>query len=277
MRPVLYVKDVYFSYATRLVLRGVSIAAYPGSLTAVLGSMGSGKTTLLLIAAGLLKPERGVVLLDDKPLEELMPDAKRRIGVVFQNPDDQLFTTRVYDEIAYALRTLGLDEEEVRRRVYLIAEKIGVTELLHSSPYSLSMGQKRLVSLASVLVYEPQILLLDEPFVFLDSESTKKLYCVILEHLAKGGTVIMATHDVEKAMLLADHVCLLNEGRASCMARERMIDMIVGDEKLMWRTPLLAELIERVSKGNVELFESVLRETRRRVIEACSQGLERRD
>ncbi len=217
-------RDLWFAYTQGCyVLRGASLAAERGEVVAVVGPTGCGKTTLLLLLAGLLKPERGVVLLDGRPLHQQLPEARRRIGLLLQNPDDQLFNPTVYDEIAYALRTMGLPEEAVEERVRDTAERLGLTSLLDKPPYKLSMGQKRLVALASILVYQPDILLLDEPTTFLDAHGVE-LVEHVLEEQRSHGLAIVATHDLDLVLSHADKACRLRNGRLECMTPARLLE-----------------------------------------------------
>lgn len=206
-------RDLWVSYpGVGTVLRGVTIRLRKGEVVALLGPNGSGKTTLLLTLAGLIKPERGEVLLDGKPLRSQLPEARRRIGVLFQDPDDQLFNPTVREELLFALEQLGLGEAEKSRRVSEVSELLGITHLVGRPTHALSMGEKRRVALASVLVYEPEFLLLDEPTANLDPRFTAQLVRVICSARAKGGGVLIATQDSDFALALADRVAVLREG-----------------------------------------------------------------
>ncbi|MEM2794045.1 MAG: ABC transporter ATP-binding protein, partial [Candidatus Methanomethylicia archaeon] len=138
---MLRVENVCFKYPGGVeVLKNVSFTASRGEVVAVVGPNGSGKTTLLMIAAGLLEPSKGLVLLDNKPLKEQLPEARRRIGLVFQDPDDQLFNPTVYDEIAFTLRQLLHTEKDVDKRVSEVAWKFNLVDILDKPPYKLSIG-----------------------------------------------------------------------------------------------------------------------------------------
>ncbi len=219
-------RGLWFSYQPgRPVLRGASLRAAPGEAVAIVGPTGSGKTTLLLLLAGLLEPERGEVLLDGRPLREQLPGARRRIGILFQNPDDQLFNPTVYDEIAYSLRTLGLGEDEVHSRVEAAARRLRVEGLLGEAPHRLSAGQKRLVALASILAYDPEVLLLDEPTTGLDSAHRRRIIEVMRGHASRGGTVIYATHDYDAVLQAASRVCgFTSHGALECASIEEALE-----------------------------------------------------
>lgn len=209
---LLKVEDVYFRYPGGVdVLKGASFFVNRGEVIAIIGSNGSGKTTLLMVAAGLLNPSKGVVLLDDKPLKNQLPEARRRIGLVFQDPDDQLFNSTVYDEIAFTLRQI-LPAEEVDKKVVEVAERFKLNNLLNKPPYKLSIGEKRMVTLASILAYNPEVLLLDEPTANLSIKSVEEVGKVVVEAKDTGKAVVVASHDIEFVAKVADRVYILNNG-----------------------------------------------------------------
>jgi cobalt/nickel transport system ATP-binding protein len=218
-----------FSYPGGVeALRGVSFSLQGGEVVGVLGPSGCGKTTLLLVAASLLEPREGEVLLDGKPLRDQLPGARRRLGIVFQEPDDQLFNPTVKDELAFALRQLGLSETTVEERVKAVAAALGLTHLLDKPTFALSGGEKKRVAIASVLVYDPEVLLLDEPTAYLDSRWKKALESLLIELKASGAAVAVATHDVDFAARVTDRVYLMVDGR---VAAEGPAREILSDER----------------------------------------------
>ncbi|ABL79137.1 energy-coupling factor ABC transporter ATP-binding protein [Thermofilum pendens] len=195
------------------VLRGVTLGLERGEVVALLGPNGSGKTTLLLALAGLLKPSRGSVLLDGRDLWSQLPGARRRIGLVFQDPDDQLFNPTVEEELAFALNQLGLPEAEKASRLERAARMLGVEGLLDRPVHALSYGEKRRVALASVLVYDPEYLLLDEPTANLDPRSASALLEAVCRLKREGRGVLLATQDVGVASRVADRYAVIHGGR----------------------------------------------------------------
>lgn len=223
MAALLEAVDVWFTYPGGVrALRGASLAVSRGEVVALTGPNGCGKTTLLMVSAGLLKPEKGCVLFRGRPLSEQLPGARRSIGLVFQEPDDQLFNATVYDEVAFAIRQLVSDEREVEERVLSICEKLGIDHLLDRPPFALSVGEKKRVALASVLVYEPEVVLLDEPLANLSAEAADEILGIIRELRGRGKAVVVATHDVELIAEIADRVYLMSGGKtlASGPARD---------------------------------------------------------
>jgi len=167
---------------------------------------------MLMVAAGLLEPKRGVVLLKEKPLKEQLPEARKRIGIVFQDPNDQLFNPTVYDEVAFSLNQLYSSVEEVDKRVKETAERFNLKHLLSKPPYKLSVGEKRIVTLASIAAYDPDVLLLDEPTANLSSRTIKEIEQVIEEARNTGKAVVVASHDVEFVAEVSDRVYIIDNG-----------------------------------------------------------------
>ena len=199
----LCLEDAWFKYED-YVLKGASICVEEGELAVLLGPMGSGKSTLLYALANLIPLDRGSLTVEGEPFSE---KDRRKVGIVFQNPEDQFFNATVFDEIAYSLRALGFGEHEVREKVLEISAELGVRELLDKSPFKLSYGQKKLVALASVLVYGPNYLLLDEPTSNLDKVSYKKVAEIILRRGA-----LITTHELEWVPL-ASKVYIMENGK----------------------------------------------------------------
>lgn len=206
-------RDLWVSYpGVGTVLRGVSLRVELGRITVLLGPNGSGKTTLLLALAGLLKPERGSVLLGGRELREQLPEARRHLGLLFQDPDDQLFNPTVRDELLFTLNQLGLTEHEKGERVKRVAELLRIAHLLERPVFALSVGEKKRVALASILVYEPEVLLLDEPTANLDPRSSELLFSLICKAKAEGRGVLVATQDADLFEGVADWVVVLDAG-----------------------------------------------------------------
>lgn len=189
-------------------VREVSLEIFEGDRVGLIGANGSGKSTLILLLAGLLRPTKGKIRIfgreiDKKNVEEI----RRKIGVVFQNPDDFLFNPTVRDELLYVPRQLEWSEKEMENAVKEYAEMFGITHLLNKPPFRLSGGEKKKVEIASVLIYKPEVLLLDEPTAYVDGK-TRRLILKILEDFE--GTLVIATHELDVAEKLADKFVLLN-------------------------------------------------------------------
>ncbi len=203
-------KDISYSYPDGTVaLRNVSWSIGGGQKVAILGPNGAGKSTLLKILAGLVFPDSGSVIVDGEELSKKNADVLRtKMGVLFQDPDDQIFMPRVWDDVAFGPINLGLPPERVRELVETSLEVVHMQGHADRVPHHMSYGEKKRVAIAGILAMEPDILLLDEPTSNLDPKGRRELI-EILGGLDK--TMIVATHDVNAATLLADRGFVLNE------------------------------------------------------------------
>ncbi len=228
-------------------LRGISLEVPLKARMVVLGANGSGKSTLLLHLNGLLVTQRGSVRVFGRPVgKRNLAEVRRRGGMVFQNPDDQLFSTSVTEDVAFGPRNLGLDPGEVARRVARALELTGIQELAHRPPHHLSLGQKKRAAIAGVLAMEPELLVLDEPTASLDPAAVRRLMAILELLHARGRTIIMATHDVDLAYAWADRVAVLSEGRLLAVAGATEL---LRDEELMHRASLEPPVLLRVFRN----------------------------
>jgi len=221
--PFLEVKNLTHIYSAgtpfeHKALDDVSFTIERGEFIGVIGHTGSGKSTLMQHMNGLLKPDSGSILLDGKDIWEdkaFTRQARFRIGLVFQYPEYQLFEETVYKDIAFGPRNMGLDENEVSRRVHEAAGFVGITpEQLNVSPFDLSGGQKRRVAIAGVIAMEPELLILDEPTAGLDPEGREEILANIESYRkAKNATVMMVSHSMGDVARLADRLMVMNRSR----------------------------------------------------------------
>jgi cobalt/nickel transport system ATP-binding protein len=194
-------------------LSDVSFSVKAGEKIALTGNNGAGKSTLLLALVGILNPEKGKIVLNGQEIDKNSAGVLRKnIGLVLQNPDDQLFMPTVYDDIAFGLRSHGKPEEETAHIVHGVMEKLGIGGLKERRSGRLSGGEKRLAALAGVLVMRPDILLLDEPAAFLDPPSRGRLTGILAE---LPQAMILATHDRDLAETLCNRELRLERGRLS--------------------------------------------------------------
>ena len=181
-----------------------------------MGGNGSGKSTFFLCLNGIRRPDKGRVLIDGTPIaytRKGLLDVRRRVGIVFQEPDDQLFSASVYQEISFGILNLGVDEETARKKVEQVIRELGICPFQDRPAHGLSGGQKKLVAIADILVMEPEVMILDEPAASLDPKHTKIVREIVEKLTMKGITVLMATHDMDYAFGWADEIVLMYEGR----------------------------------------------------------------
>jgi cobalt/nickel transport system ATP-binding protein len=211
---IVSVKDVKFSYPAGVsALHGVSFDIKQGERIALLGPNGSGKSTLILLIAGLLTPKSGEIkVFGQKTTSKDFQKFRSRIGIVFQDPDDQLFTPSVIEDVEYGPKNLKLPDQDVHERSAHVLEKMGITHLKDRPPHRLSFGEKKKVSLATALVLKPELLILDEPTANLDLVSRRGLIDTLNELSRAGTTIIVSTHDAEAIPELADRIVVISHG-----------------------------------------------------------------
>lgn len=206
------VKNLQYKYPDGTVaLRGVNFWVKKGEKVYLLGPNGSGKSTLLLHFNGILKPQRGKVMILGKEISKWGEEVKRIVGLVFQNPDDQLFMPTVYEDVAFGPVNLKLDESEVKKRVENALKTVGMKGCEERSPHHLSYGEKKRIAIATVLAMDPEILVLDEPTLSFDPW-IKMSFIKLLKELGKNRTIIISGHDFE-VMELCNRVYLMKNGR----------------------------------------------------------------
>ena len=221
MEPILETKQLTHVYSDgtpfrRVALDCVDFAAYPGEYLGIIGHTGSGKSTLIQHLNGLLKPTSGQVLFQGQDIWESAQRTRAtrfQVGLVFQYPEYQLFEETVYKDISFGPRNMGLEEEEIDRRVRQAAAFVGLTEAqLAKSPFELSGGQKRRVAIAGVIAMEPKVLILDEPTAGLDPVGSEQILQNIRDyHDAKGATVILVSHSMEEVARNVDRLVVVND------------------------------------------------------------------
>jgi cobalt/nickel transport system ATP-binding protein len=227
--PVIAVNGLVFDYPDgRRALDGVDLHIHPGEQVALLGPNGAGKTTLALHLNGILLPRSGTVEVAGIPVaKEHFVEVRRRVGLVFQDPDDQVFMPTVREDVAFGPANLGLRGAELDARVEAALRAVGMEERRDRVPHHLSFGERRLVAIATVLAMEPEILVLDEPSANLDPMGRREL-AEVLTRL--GLTMLMVTHDLPYALSLCRRAVVMNQGR---IAADGPIEEILSDQRLM--------------------------------------------
>lgn len=227
MVPLIEIKGLAFGYDGRMVLDGAELEVWPGDRIGIIGPTGSGKTTLLYLIMGLLRPAQGVIRVfgKERVREEDFKEVRRRVGLLFQDPDDQLFCPTVIEDVAFGPLNLGKKGPEAKAQAREILARLGLSHLEARPVHTLSGGEKRLVSLASVLAMGPEVLLLDEPTTGLDEETKGRVFEIIRDACE---TFVVVSHDRETLRALADRLYLLRSGR---------LHPLPGDQSL-WRTKM---------------------------------------
>lgn len=209
---MLEIKNLNYSYPDgKEALKDINIKIDNNETIAIVGANGAGKSTLIKIIVGIFLTTQGDIIVDgEKVTKKTLSSIRKKVGVVFQNPDDQLFMNKVYDDIAFGPRNYNFTEEEVREKVERVMKNLDIEKLSERSPNNLSGGEKRKVAIATVLSIEPSIILFDEPTSFLDPKG-KRMLIETLKNI--NTTKIIATHDLDMVKDICERVIVLKEGK----------------------------------------------------------------
>lgn len=206
------INDIEVAYQEgHTALKQISFQIKEGETVGIIGSNGAGKSTLLKTLVGILLPREGSILINGSQLTKAtIRKIREDVGVVFQNPDDQLFMSSVYDDIAFGLRNMGIEESKIKDKVIDTLNALGIERLIQQNSSRLSGGEQRLAAIATVMVMEPKLVLFDEPTSFLDPKARRKLIEFLKLYQV---TKLIATHDLDLALDLCDRIIILKEGR----------------------------------------------------------------
>ena len=236
-------------------LKGIDLTIEAGKKVALLGANGSGKSTFFLCLNGVNQPQKGALYLHDKPYDYSkngLLHLRSKVGIVFQDPDSQLFSASVYQEISFGSMNLGLEEEEVKRRVEQSIEDLEITPFRHKPTHFLSGGQKKQVSVADILVMDPEVIVFDEPAAALDPKHTKILNHLIDKLSERGITIIISTHDVDFAFGWADEAVLFHNGKVLRQGAPEEVFAAEEDlEKTNLTKPAALRLFDNLVKNGV--------------------------
>lgn len=255
---MLEVKNIKYSYNKDYqALKGVSLKVEDGEMVALLGKNGAGKSTLFLHLNGIYEPDEGQVFIDG---EELKYDKKtllkfrQKVGIVFQNPDDQIFAPTVEEDVAFGPLNLGLPMEEVQKRVTESLARVGMSGYEKKAPHHLSGGQKKRVAIAGILAMKPQIMVLDEPTAGLDPQGVVNLSKLLNELNDEGITIVISTHEVDLVPDYADRVFVLVDGLLIAEGTPKEIfsqpDIL---EKANLKVPIVTELFQQLESEGFDM------------------------
>ncbi|OZU88949.1 hypothetical protein CIL03_07975 [Virgibacillus indicus] len=244
--------DISLSKNNKKIIKAISLTAYEGEFIAIVGANGSGKTSLSRLMTGIQKPSSGTILVKGKPIKNWREsDLRKEIGYVFQNPEHQFITNSVFDEVAFGLRIQNKTEEEIKKNVHSILNICGIPEYANEHPYTLSQGQKRRLSVATMIINNQQLLILDEPTFGQDAHSNLELMKLLQERYAKGTTIIMITHDMELVNNYATRVIAVDKGEIAADCTPEELWNKAPEELNQWQLeiPIPVQLKKRWEKG----------------------------
>ena len=256
MTVILEAKDLVYNYPDGTnALRGINFKVEEGQMISILGPNGAGKSTFFLHFNGIIQPTSGSIEIEGKTLEydkKSLLEARTKVGVVFQNPDDQLFAPTVFEDVAFGPMNMGLDEDEVKKRSEEALEVVGMSDYAQKAPHHLSGGQKKRVAIAGILSMKPKIMVLDEPTSGLDPNGASDIMQLLYDLNDDGMTIIVSTHDVDLVPMYSDNINVLRFGeiikQGNC--REVFTDTEVID-KADLRLPWIGQLFEKFDENDI--------------------------
>ncbi|MCW6052017.1 energy-coupling factor ABC transporter ATP-binding protein [Lyngbya sp. CCAP 1446/10] len=241
-----------YSYpcGSRVAIQDLSLKIPAGKRCGLIGQNGCGKTTLFLLANGLYQPQHGMISWEGEPFRydrKYLTQLRQQIGLVFQNPEHQLVASTVEEDISYGLYNLGLPESDIAEKVEKAIEQFNLSELAREPIHNLSLGQKKRVSIADIMILKPKLLLLDEPTAYLDPRHTKQLIGLLQQIHAAGTTILLASHDLDFIYRWADWVFVMDRGKLILEGTPETVfaqrDVL---EQLQLGVPLAIELIDQI-------------------------------
>jgi energy-coupling factor transport system ATP-binding protein len=257
-------ENVQYSYPSKVeALKGISLTIKDGEFVAIMGQNGAGKSTFVKHFNGLLKPTKGTVRIDGvETTKSSVASLARNVGFVFQNPDHQLFSETVEEEISFALKNFGFEQKVIEDRVTWALELLSLSQYRKTSPFLLSGGERKRVALASVLAWDPKTLILDEPTIGQDHEQKEKLRQFIMQMQTQKKTVVTVTHDVEFVAECNPRVVLMKEGKvvADGIGREILTDPAMLELSSIV-LPQIAQVFNKLSalglpKDIIDIYEA---------------------
>jgi len=245
---VIRVDDVYYTYPTGTeALRGVTIEIHDREFVALIGENGAGKSTLVKHFNGLFKPTKGEVYVDEVNTRKAsVAELSRNVGLVFQNPDHQLFCETVEEEIAFGPRNFGFKEDVIAEKVEQTLEFLDLAKYRKTSPFMLSGGERKRVALAAVLAWDPKVVVLDEPTIGQDYAQKERLHQYVIQLNAKGRTVVMVTHDVEFVADCAPRVMVMSRGKI--VADGPAKEILTNNEILLKASVIPPQIVQILSE-----------------------------
>ena len=247
------VENVYFKYKSNKtnILEGLNFSVNDGEIIAIVGENGSGKSTIGRPISGILKLKSGSIKIDDIDVNKNYNLIKDKIGIVFQNPENQIIFNNIYDELSFSLK--GLEKSEINARIDWALKQVGMYEFKEHDLYTLSLGQKQRIMIAEVLAKKPKYIILDEPTTMIDSQGKEEIYKIIRELQKQKYTIICITNLADE-ILLADKTLILDNGKiVHEIAKEDLINKAYLLDKFSIRQPTLLKILTELKKNGIDL------------------------
>lgn len=251
---MIHINDISFKYKeSSMILNHLNFDIYEGEIVAIVGKNGSGKSTLGKLIAGILKLKNGQILIDDLDISNRKneKEIRNKIGIVFQNPENQIIFNNIYDEISFSLKHLPKDE--IQNRIHKALEEVQMLDFLEKDLYTLSLGQKQRIMIAEILAKYPKYLVLDEPTTMIDSLGKEKIYEIIQQLKNDGYTIICITNLADE-ILLADRTLLLDHGNIVAeIKKEELVEKIDCFKQYEIKLPTLLEILAELRSNGINI------------------------
>lgn len=235
------------------IVKEINLTIEEKETVVIMGKNGSGKSTLGKLISGVIKAKEGKILIDDLVVgdKKNKEEVRKRVGIVFQNPENQIIFNKIKEEVSFALK--GLSQEEIDQRVQMSLEKVNMADKIEEDLYELSLGQKQRVIIGEVLAKQPKVIVLDEPTTMIDSKGKEEIYHIV-ENLKKEGYTIVYITNVAEEMLLADRIIVLNEGKIVAeVKKDEIIDKLEIFRQYDIKLPLVIEMVEKLRQEGIDM------------------------
>jgi cobalt/nickel transport system ATP-binding protein len=259
----------------RYALRSLTIGFEKGKITTILGANGAGKSTLFLNMNGILKPTEGTVKFKGENIgrsKKEIKNLRRSVGIVFQDPDDQLFSASVFQDVSFGAMNLKLPEDEVIRRTESALERTGISHLRDKPTHALSFGQKKRAAIAGILVMEPEVIILDEPTAGLDPMGVSSLMHLLQDICrSEGTTIIMSTHDIDIVPVYSDYIYVLDRGQLLTQGKSEEVfsqtELLREHNLRLPRISHLLEVLNKCDRLECDFSKATISGARREILE----------
>ncbi|OGH98838.1 MAG: energy-coupling factor ABC transporter ATP-binding protein [Candidatus Melainabacteria bacterium GWF2_32_7] len=278
MEYILEAKDIIFNYAGDVAaLKGISVKIEKGKKTVFLGENGAGKSTLFLHFNGILKPNKGKILFKNQEVKydkKSLTELRKCVGIVFQDPDTQLFSASVSQEVSFGPMNLGFPREKIEQYVNYALEAAGISDLQDKPTHFLSYGQKKRVTIASIIAMEPEVIIFDEPTNYLDPKHKIQIMDFLTELNKNGVTVILSTHDVDIAYAWADNIIVIKDGM---LLKEGNPEEIFRDPEVLecanLTSPVILDIYNELTRNNYINKQSFIPRTKTELFELLNANV----